>query len=150
MPASSSMMSTVPVDEDDASAKLRRGTTARSDIDSLPHQREIQIKRSAAARMALYPNLPRVFLNDAVSDGQAEAGPFALAFTRRRLSRKKRVVDALDVLLGDADSVVGHDHAHTFTVGRGNPENSTIGHSIPRIQKQIQENLLQTSGIAAN
>src|SRR5436305_14887337 len=98
------MMSTAPADEDDASAKLRRGTTARSDIDSLPHQREIQIKRSAAARMALHPNLTRVFLNDAVGDRQAETGAFAaLAFSRRCLGRKERVVNALDVLLGDAD-----------------------------------------------
>ena len=100
--------------------------------------------------MALHPNLPRMFLNDAVRNGQAEAGPFALAFTRCRLSRKKRVVDALDVLLRDTDSVVGHDHAHPFAVGGRNPENSTIGHGVPRIQKQIQEDLLQTSSVAAN
>src|SRR6476646_7604562 len=109
MAASSSMISTEPADE--LSLKLGRGIVASSDIDSLPRQRKIQVESCAPAGMALHANLSRMFLNNSVGHGQAQACAFALAFARRRLRREKRIVDALDVLLGNAGPGVSHDYA---------------------------------------
>ena len=113
-----------PADEDAASFTSGAEWLPASDIDSLPRQREIQIERSALARLALDSNLARMFLNNAVGNRQAEARAFALSLARRGLGGKERIVNALDVFLGDARAGIGHDHAHSVAVGSVRPARS--------------------------
>src|SRR5436305_6289200 len=144
------MIRTDPTEENETSPKLRRGTTASSDIDGFPRKREIQIKRSAFARLALHSDLPRVLLDDAVGDTQTEACPPVLAIPRRCLGSEKRIVDAPDMLLRDAASSICNDDTDAITIGSGNSQIPTAGHRILSVQKQIQKNLLQLAGIPLN
>src|SRR6202158_2668816 len=72
---------------------------AKSDMDCLPDQREIQGEGGAFARAALHADIARVFLDDAVGDRKSKACAAILAFRRRRLGSEERIVDALDVFL---------------------------------------------------
>ena len=69
--------------------------------------------------MTLHANLARMFLNDAVGDGKAEAGTAGLAFARRGLGGEEGIVDALDVLGGNARSGVRNAHANAVAVHCG-------------------------------
>src|SRR5262249_57808281 len=101
MAASSSIISTAPADGTD-SVILGREITAASDIDSLPCQREIQVERCSFARPTFHSNLARVFLDDAVGNGEAQPGSPVLPFPRCILGREKRIVDTVDVFVSDA------------------------------------------------
>src|SRR5712691_3078958 len=92
------MISTVPVDDEGTSLKLRREMMASSDIDSLPGHGEIQVKRSSFAGTALDPNLSRMFLDNAVSNRKAQTRTAALAFPGGCFRGEERIVDALNVL----------------------------------------------------
>src|SRR5258707_13710434 len=98
MAASSSMMRTLPCpDRTPGFDPLEM--TAASDIDSLSHQRELQIEPCAFVRRALYANLARVLLNDSVGQRQAQPGAAALPFLRRIVGCKEWIVTALHVVL---------------------------------------------------
>src|SRR5208282_6447185 len=82
---------------------LRRETVvisdnATSDMDSLPgrYQWKIQGEGGAFARAALHADITRVFLDDAVGDGEPKSGAAVLAIRRRRLGGEERVVDTLN------------------------------------------------------
>src|SRR5215471_1343393 len=113
--------------------------TAASDIDSLPHQREVEIESCALLGRALDANLASVLLNDAVGDGKPQPGAPALAILRRSLGGEKRVVNALNVLLRNAFSGIGNHHAHTTAVRSGDSQRASVRHGIFGVQKQIQE-----------
>src|SRR5258708_31455305 len=83
--------------------------TATSDIHGLSNQGEFQIKRSALARIALYPYLSSVLLNDSVGYGKPKSCASRLAFSGRGLGGEERIVDLTDVLRSDAGPVVGDD-----------------------------------------
>ena len=70
----------------------------RLNMDRLPAEWEIQSESGTGARMAFHANFACVFLDDAVSNGKAQAGAARLAFARRRLGGEERVVDPLNVL----------------------------------------------------
>ena len=61
----------------------------------------------AGADGALDVNLAGVLLNDAVGDGEAEAGAALVARLGRGLGGEERIVDALEVLGRDAGAGVG-------------------------------------------
>src|SRR5450755_1960441 len=91
------------------SGMLRRGKVvtsciASSDMNGLPgrYQREIKGECCAFARAALHANIAGVFLDDAVGDRESKASPAILAFRGRSLGSEKRVVDALNVFLGNS------------------------------------------------
>src|ERR1700733_209435 len=116
--ASSSMMSTAPARPGVPFNKLRE-ITAVSDIfrlrmNCLPAQGEIQSEGGPGAGLALYSDLSRVFLDDAVGDGKAEPCAASLALTRRSLGGEEGIVNALDVLGRDASAGVGNADAHAF------------------------------------
>src|ERR1700689_5490306 len=97
--ASSSIISTEPMRANSGSSAPRRVMTAASDMYGLLHQRKVQIERRAFTGAALHSNLSCVFLNDSVTDRQSQASAFTLAFARCGLSREKRIIDTLNVLL---------------------------------------------------
>ena len=53
-----------------------------------------------------------MLLDDAVSDGQAQARAALLALLRSGLGGEERIVDALNVFLRDSAAGVGDAHAH--------------------------------------
>ncbi len=61
-------------------AEVLRAMTAASDIDRLPRQREIEVERGAFAGSAFHPDLPGMFLDDAVGHRQAQPGASGLPF----------------------------------------------------------------------
>src|SRR5271155_2754122 len=152
--ASSSMMRTAPA-MPDVPFTSDREITAVSDIfglggDSLPAQREIEGEGGSLPRMAFHANLASMFLDDAVGDGKAQTGAAGLAFAGRSLGGKERIVNALNVLRGNAAPGVGHAHADALTVERGHAQRATARHGVLRVQEQVQEHLLQSPRIALN
>jgi len=80
-----------------------------------------------------------VFLDDAVGDGEAKACAAAVG-----LGGEKRIVDTRDVLGRDARTGVRHFHGDRVAGGgSGHRQPSTLRHGITRVEKQIQEHLLQ-------
>src|SRR5580692_834537 len=152
--ASSSMMRTAPA-MPGVPFNSEREMTAASDIfclrgDCLPAHGEVQGESGSLARMTLHANLAGMFLDDAVGDGEAQTGAAGLAFARRSLGGKERIVDALNVLGSDAASGVGHRYADTLSIERGHAQCAAARHSVFGVQEQIQEHLLQSSRIALN
>src|SRR5580698_10142218 len=152
--ASSSMMRTTPA-MPDVPFTSEREITAASDIfglggDSLPAQGEIESESGALPGMAFHANFAGMFLDDAVGDRKAETGATWLAFARRSLGGKERIVNALNVLGGNAAPGVGHAHADTLAVDRGYAQRAAARHGVFRVQEQVQEHLLQSSRIALN
>src|SRR6476660_184385 len=84
------------------------GITAASDIDGLPGQRKIQVKRRPLAGTALHANLARVFLDNSVRNRQAESGTPLLACLRCSFRSKEWVVDACDMFGRNAAARVRH------------------------------------------
>src|ERR1700722_7660669 len=102
---------------------------AASDIDSLPGQREIEIKARAFAGTALHANLPRMFLDDSVTHRQAQARAPWLALARR-LGGEEPIIDALNVLLRDSRTGVRYHHADALAVRGCDAQRAPIGHRI--------------------
>src|SRR3984893_7676719 len=75
---------------------------AKSDMDCLPDQREIQGEGGAFARAALHADIARVFLDDAVGDRKSKTGAAILSLLGRRLGREKWIVDKLNMFLCEA------------------------------------------------
>src|SRR6202521_4464055 len=87
---------------------------AKSDMDCLPAQREIQGEGGAWARAALHADTARVFLHDAVGDSNSKPGAAILAIRGRCLGSEKWIVDALNMFLRDARAGVRDAHADEF------------------------------------
>src|SRR6266851_1826734 len=110
---------------------------AKSDMDCLPDQREIQGEGGAFARAALHADVARVFLDDAVSDRKSKTGPAILPLLGRRLGSEKWIVDALNILLRNARAGIGNAYADEFPVQRCYVQDSTAGHRVLSVQEQI-------------
>src|SRR5208282_4227038 len=152
--ASSSMMSTAPARPGVPCNRLRE-MTAASDIfclrrNGFPAQGKIQGESRPGAGLALDTNLASMFLDDAVGDGKAEAGAAGLACARGSLGGEEWIVNALNVFRRDARSGVGHAYADALAIERGHAQRSAAGHCIFGIQEQVQEHLLQSSGVPLN
>src|SRR5437588_10557974 len=114
------MINTDPagVGDDGISTGLRRGTTARSDMDGLPCQREVQVKGGSLPGLALDPDLSRMLLDDAVRDAQSKAGSPVLTASRRCFGREEWVVDSGDMFLRNPAPRLRHHHADARSVYR--------------------------------
>src|SRR5580704_6909654 len=99
-------------------------------MNCLPAEREIEREGRASAGMTLHANLARVLLNDAVGDRKSEAGAAGLAFARRSLRSKERIVNALNVFRRDARPGVGHTHADALAVERGYAQRAATRHRV--------------------
>src|SRR2546429_9106394 len=151
IPTSSSMINTEPVGDDGISIRFRRVITAASDIDSLPAHRKIDIERSARARTTLHADLSGMFLDDAICNRQTKSGaPGLLAFARRSLGGKERIVNPLNMFLSNSGARVGNYNTDALAIGGCNSKSSTAGHGISSIQEQIQKYLLQPPSVATD
>src|SRR5271168_85487 len=153
--ASSSMMRTTPANVPGIPFTSVREITAASDIfglggDSLPAQGEIEGEGGPFPGMAFDANLAGMFLDDAVGHGKTEPSAASLAFARRSLGGKERIVNALNMLGSNAAPGVGNAHADALTIERGHAQRAAARHGVFRIQEQVQKNLLQSSRIALN
>src|ERR1700683_3423570 len=89
-------------------------------------------------------NRTLVLLNDSVGHCQTQTGSFAAT-----LGSEEGVVNALDVLGGDAMASVRNIYTGTgFLAPCPDRKHTTPLHGIPRIEEQIQEDLLQFAGVA--
>src|SRR5712671_4503658 len=104
--------------------------TAASDMDCLPAQGKIQSKCRPASGMALHANLARMLLDDSVCDGKTQPSAAALAFAGSRLGRKKRIVNALNVLRRNTRSRVGHPHTEICAIGGRHAQGAASGHGV--------------------
>src|SRR3974390_3716945 len=145
--ASSSTMSTEPAG-DGFPFTLPRGMTAASDMDCLPAQGEVESEGRAATGIAFDPNLPGVFLNNAVGHRETESCASVLAFLGGRLGGEERIVDAMNVFGRNAGPGVGAAYTHEVAVGGGNVQLATAGHGVFRVEEQIQEYLLEPSRVS--
>src|SRR5579864_29274 len=169
--ASSSIMSTQPAEPWRGWLRARREITAASAIiftpwqragaapwatnlgssaDRLANQGKLQVERGAFPRAAFHGDFARMFLNDAVGDREPQAGAAGLAVARRILGGEEGVVNAVNVLLGDALAGVADGHIHPGPVAGAHTQGAAVGHGVLGIQKQVKKHLLQLAGVALN
>ncbi len=93
---------------------------------------------------AIHENTSAVLLNNPISHSQPQARSFADGF-----GREKGIEDPSDILFGNAHAGIGdiHDN-HGFIHSRLNCNLSAGGHGIPRIQEQVDENLLKLARVS--
>src|SRR5581483_11173498 len=150
IPASSSIIKTEPAPEVTGSPTPRCEITAASDIDSLPGQGEIKVKRGALPRMAFHANLSGVFLNNSVGDRQPQARTPVLALAGSCLGGEKGIVNPVDMFLRDPAASIGDNDADAIAVGGRDSQSAPRRHRVSRIHEQVQENLLQAPGVAGD
>src|SRR5262249_60403159 len=80
--------------------------------------------------------------------GKPKPGSAGLSFLRRCFRRKKRIVNALNVLRRNPRSGVAHAHADRLAIRRGHSEPTSSCHCILGVEEQIEKNLLQPSRIS--
>src|ERR1700689_2429843 len=120
-----------------------------------PQQWKLKEKRRPKSHLTLDVDFARVLLNDAVSDGEAEAGAAGLAVAARGLGGEERIVDAAQVLGSDAGAAVGNGDADVAVDLSGDAQGPAFagfrggsGHGVFSVQEEIEEDLLQLAGIA--
>src|SRR4051812_3409573 len=152
MPDSSSMMSTEPACADSIGDVLcGTATTALVlCIHGLSDQRKFDVEGGAFARIALHVDLAGVLLDDPVRHREPQAGATRRSVARHVLCGEERIVDSVYMLRRNAGAGVTHGDVNTVAVRGGNGERSAAGHRVLRVQEQVQEHLLQLSGVAVN
>ena len=109
------------------------------------------MERSALARIGIHANLTRVFLNDSVCYRETQTRTARLAFTRRCLGGKERIVNPGDVLGRDSRATVADADLDSGAVGGADPQRAPVGrHGVFGVQEKVQEHLLQLSRIAVD
>src|SRR5215472_5446178 len=109
------------------------------DMSRFPGRRELNVERGALSRRRAHINLSRMFLDDAVGNGEAKAGAAAIGF-----GGEERIKDAVDVFARDSRAGIRNFDFYTAIVrSRADFQHSATGHSISRVQKEVQKNLLQ-------
>src|SRR6516162_4768248 len=114
MAASSSMIS-IEAAANSSRPEVMRLITA-SGIDRLPHHREFHSECCALTRATLYPDLAGVLLDDAVGHRQPKSGAAGVSRAGFALGGKKRIVDAMNVLLRDPRTRIRNYHFNVVTV----------------------------------
>jgi len=103
-------------------------------------------ERGAAARPVEDFDGAAMLLNDTVSHREAEAGALA-----HSLGGEERIVDAVQVLGGDADSRIGHFGPGSRAFRPGAHFEGTAGrHGVAGIQEEVEKHLLKLAGVAAH
>src|ERR1043166_6760002 len=100
---------------------------------------ECEGKSRALARRAVAPDGAVVLLHDAIGDREAETGAAA-----DRLRREERSEDPPQMLGRNSGPRVTGPRDRLMIGGpRGNGRPPAAGHGIPRVEEQIEEDLLQ-------
>src|SRR5438876_4616781 len=116
------------------------------DMSRFPGRGELHVERSALPGRRAHVNLSRVLLDDAVADRQAEPGAAAVRF-----GGEKRIKNAVDILAGNSRAGIrDFDFDAAILRGGADFQHSSAEHGIARVQKEIQENLLQFVGGAVH
>src|ERR1700722_14551035 len=97
-------------------------------MDGLPAERKVQGKCGSGAGVAFHTNLAGVLLNNSVGNRKPEASTSCLAFARRVLRGKERIVNALDMLGRNARSRIRNAHAYAVAVRSGHAQPSAAWH----------------------
>src|SRR5215469_3616897 len=147
MAASSSMMSTVPMENDSSRPAAYRLIIA-SGIDDLSDHGEFHGEGCAVAGRAVDVDLAGMLLNDAVGHGKTQTGATAVSALGLALRGEERIIDAVDVLLRNAAARIRDDDTHIVTVAGGDSQRSAGRHGVFCVEEQVQENLLQLAGVA--
>src|ERR1700743_492197 len=106
------------------------------------------MKGCAGAHGALDVNFSGMLLNDAVGDAEAEAGATLAVGSGDGFGGEERIVDTLEMVWRDAGAGVGDDCFYVTIDERGDAQASAAGHGVTRVEKQVQENLLELTGVA--
>src|SRR5208283_5273962 len=104
------------------------------------------MKRGAGADRAFDMDFAGVFLNDAVADGEAQAG--AALVSGQSLGGKEGIVDALEMLGSDAGAGVGDVGFDLAIDDSSDAQSPAARHGVFGVQQQIEEDLLQLAGVA--
>src|SRR6202012_5716075 len=101
-----------------------------SDMGRFPCHREFKVERGAVAHLALYLDLARVLLDNAVAHRQPQTRASALALIDRRLGGEEGVVDSLHVFERNAGAGVGDVHRNVSIRLGSDPQRSTRCHRV--------------------
>ena len=111
-------------------------------MDRFPDSRELDVEGSTAAWRRANINSTGVFFDDPVAHRQAKT-----CAPSCRFSGEKRIKNPVDVFTGNAISRVNNFNLDGAIVrGSAHFQHSACWHGIPRIQEEIQEDLLQLVG----
>src|SRR6185312_3494958 len=105
-------------------------------------------KSGAFTDPTIHFNLSSMLLNNSIGDGQPEAGPTPSDIAR--LGSEERVIYPLDVFLRYAGARVGNQHLYAIAIGGADSKRAALRHRVLRIQKQVQEDLLQLTCVAVD
>src|SRR6266581_2575738 len=137
--SSNSMLSRIS-----SSSSIMRTTPFRLDIYRFPCQRQFQSESRSHAGLALHRDIPAVFLNNSVADGQAKSRSFTCRFRR-----EERVVNLFYVFAADPGSGVLNQDFDFRIHGVGQyPQLAAFRHRVTGVHEQIQEYLLELAGVA--
>src|SRR5512142_2187091 len=105
------------------------------DIHLFPCRWEFKPEGCAAAYRALHADPPGVLADDPVADGKAQSRTPA-----GRFGCEERIEDLIQVVGGNAHSVVGNLDEHRAVLGFGSESQLTAArHSVPRVHDQVHE-----------
>src|SRR5207247_681299 len=94
---------------------------------------QFDMKRRAAAGLAVHPDLPGVIGDDGLHDGQAQAGAMHL----RRVVRREQPAA---LLVGEPVARVAHvESDHAVRAPRANSERAAFGHRVDGVEEEILE-----------
>jgi hypothetical protein len=107
-------------------------------MDRFHDRWKFNMEGGAFAGRRTHINLSGMFLDDSVTHRETEASPASTGF-----GGEERVKDAMKVLAGDTCARIRDLDFDAAVMGGGaNFEHSPAGHSITRVQKKVQKDLL--------
>src|SRR5450432_1211764 len=107
------------------------------DMDRFPHGWELDMERCALAGSRADINFSGMLFDDAIGDGQAQAGAATGGFRR-----EKRIEDAMYMFARNAGSGVGDfDFDAAIVRGGANFQHAAAGHGVAGAEKKIEEDL---------
>src|ERR1035441_9745635 len=117
-------MSTVPRDTVSSRAAMGRVKMA-SGIDDLSYHWEFHDEGRALARRTLHVDLACMLLDDPVGHRKPQPGAAAVPGLGLVLGGEERIVDAMNVFLGDATSGVRHRDLDVVSIAGGDGERAS-------------------------
>src|SRR5262249_50517585 len=136
--SSSSMLSRIS-----SSSSMMRTTPFRLDIHWFPYHRKFQPEGCSNPGLTFDRNTAAMLLYDSITDRKPQTRSLAGGF-----GCEERVVNFLDVLAADSNASVLHQNLEFGVQGiRQNPQLASFRHRVSCVDEQVQEHLLQFTGI---
>src|SRR6266478_4479423 len=109
------------------------------DMNRLPYRWKLDVKRRAFAGRRADIHFSRMFLDDSVAHGKSQAGASTTG-----LGGKKRIKNSIDVFARNSCAGVHNLNLNATVMRAGSHfQNAARRHGIPRVEKEVQEYLLQ-------